>query len=99
MDVEPLRTMGLAEAKAHLSALIAAVEGGESICLTRRGKPVATVSRVWSPGAPGCSREVPLDRWRARPVTCVVRRRRTAGGHDRRPVAVLMPMDGSFPDG
>lgn len=61
MNVESLRTMGLAEAKAHLSALIAAVEGGESICLTRRGKPVATVSRVWSPGAPECSPEVPLD--------------------------------------
>lgn len=33
----------LAEAKAHLSALIDAVERGEEVVITRRGKPVARV--------------------------------------------------------
>jgi prevent-host-death family protein len=31
----------LAEAKAHLSALVERARSGESVCITRRGKPVA----------------------------------------------------------
>jgi prevent-host-death family protein len=46
MNVGSHRSVGLAEAKAHLCALIAAVEAGESICITRNRKPVATVSPV-----------------------------------------------------
>lgn len=35
------RTATVAEAKAHLSELIAAVEAGDEVVITRRGKPVA----------------------------------------------------------
>ena len=34
------------EAKTHFSELLVAVEGGESITVTRRGKPVAILSPV-----------------------------------------------------
>lgn len=61
MKTESYRMMGLAEAKAHLSALIAAVEAGESICLTRRSKPVATVSPFRSSGRPAAPAEGPID--------------------------------------
>lgn len=40
-----IRTVGLAEAKAHLSALLDAVEAGEEVVITRRGQPVARVVR------------------------------------------------------
>ena len=33
--------VSLADAKAHLSALVARAEAGETVCITRRGKPVA----------------------------------------------------------
>jgi prevent-host-death family protein len=36
-----MRTVGIFEAKNQLSALIAAVEHGETIILTRNGNPVA----------------------------------------------------------
>ena len=36
-----MRTVGIFEAKNQLSALVAAVERGETITLTRNGKPVA----------------------------------------------------------
>jgi len=35
--------VSLAEAKAHLSALVARAEAGETVCITRRGKPVAHI--------------------------------------------------------
>lgn len=35
------RTVSVAEAKAHLSELLDAVEKGEHVQITRRGKPVA----------------------------------------------------------
>lgn len=38
------RTVSIAEAKAHLSALVSAVEAGEDVVITKRGKPVATLS-------------------------------------------------------
>lgn len=38
-----MRRVGLAEAKAQLSALLDAVEAGEEVVITRRGKPVARV--------------------------------------------------------
>jgi prevent-host-death family protein len=40
-----MRTVGLAEAKAQLSALLDAVEAGEEVVITRRGQPVARVIR------------------------------------------------------
>lgn len=38
---ESVRTVSVAEAKAHLSELLDAVENGERVQITRRGKPVA----------------------------------------------------------
>ncbi len=41
--------INLADAKAHLSELIARVEAGHSIDITRRGKPVARLTAVARP--------------------------------------------------
>ena len=41
-----MREIGAFEAKTHFSELLVAVEGGESITVTRRGKPVAILSPV-----------------------------------------------------
>jgi prevent-host-death family protein len=42
-------TINLADAKAHLSELIDRVEAGDSIVITRRGKPVAQLTAVTKP--------------------------------------------------
>ena len=39
-------TISLAEAKARLSEIVNRVEAGEDICITRRGKPVAKLTRI-----------------------------------------------------
>jgi prevent-host-death family protein len=39
-----MNSVSLAEAKAHLSALIDRVEAGETVTITRRGKEVARLS-------------------------------------------------------
>lgn len=44
MTVEVSRSVSVAEAKAHLSEILDAVERGENIEITRRGKPVATLT-------------------------------------------------------
>jgi prevent-host-death family protein len=36
-----MRSVGLTQAKAQLSALLDAVEGGDEVVITRRGQPVA----------------------------------------------------------
>ena len=41
-----MRSVSITEAKARLSEIIAQVEAGESIQITRRGKPVAVISPV-----------------------------------------------------
>jgi prevent-host-death family protein len=41
-----MTTCTVAEAKAHLSELLARVEGGEELLITRRGRPVANLSPV-----------------------------------------------------
>jgi prevent-host-death family protein len=41
--------INLAEAKAHLSELVDRVEAGDSIAITRRGKPVAQLTAVDRP--------------------------------------------------
>lgn len=38
-----MRSVSIAEAKAHLSEIIDQVEAGESVQITRRGKPVAVL--------------------------------------------------------
>ena len=45
-------TINLAEAKAHLSELLDRVEAGDSIDITRRGKPVARLIAVTRPRKP-----------------------------------------------
>ena len=52
--------ISLADAKAHLSELVDRVEAGDSIEITRRGKPVAQLTAVARPRKP-----VDLDRLRA----------------------------------
>lgn len=44
--------VNLADAKAHLSELVDRVEAGDSINITRRGKPVARLSAVAKPRRP-----------------------------------------------
>lgn len=44
--------VSVAEAKAHLSALLERVERVEEIVITRRGKPVARVSALQPPPQP-----------------------------------------------
>lgn len=44
--------INLADAKAHFSELIAQAEGGETVCITRRGKPVARLTAVVTPRKP-----------------------------------------------
>ena len=39
-----MREVGAFEAKTHLSELLAAVEGGETVTITRRGKAVAQLT-------------------------------------------------------
>lgn len=41
-----MREVGAFEAKTHLSELIAAVEAGETVTITRRGRPVARLMPV-----------------------------------------------------
>ena len=49
-----MRNVSVAEAKNHLSELIARVEAGEEVAVTRRGKPVARLvamdDRATAPG-------------------------------------------------
>lgn len=47
-----MQTVKLADAKAHLSELIGQVEEGESVCITRHGKPVAHLNPVHRPREP-----------------------------------------------
>lgn len=47
-----LDTINLADAKAHLSELVDRVEAGDSIDITRRGKPVARLTAVARPRKP-----------------------------------------------
>lgn len=54
------RSVSVAEAKTHLSELLTAVEAGETVQITRRGKPVATLAPVQRPRMP-----IDLDELRA----------------------------------
>jgi prevent-host-death family protein len=44
-----MNAINLADAKAHLSELVDRVKAGESIDITRRGKPVARLTAVAGP--------------------------------------------------
>lgn len=43
MEREPMKTANIAEATANFFALLAEVEAGEEVIITRRGKPVARI--------------------------------------------------------
>ncbi len=47
-----MRTVGIFEAKTHLSALLRAVERGERILISARGKPIAELVPVGQGAAP-----------------------------------------------
>jgi len=42
-------SVSIADAKAHLSELVARAAGGETVQITRRGKPVARIVAVQAP--------------------------------------------------
>ena len=46
-----MREIGAFEAKTHLSELLAEVEAGETVTITRRGKPVAQLVPVAGPAS------------------------------------------------
>lgn len=52
----------IAQAKAHLSALVEQVERGEAVTVTKRGKPVARIVPIAEPQP---KKKVDLDRLRA----------------------------------
>lgn len=47
-----MSAISLADAKAHLSKLVDRIEAGDTIDITRRGKPVARLSGVEKPRKP-----------------------------------------------
>jgi prevent-host-death family protein len=47
-----MTVVNLADAKAHLSALVDRVEAGDTVEITRRGKPVARLSAAAAPRKP-----------------------------------------------
>lgn len=44
-----MKTVTLSQAKAHLSELVERAAAGETVCITRRGKPIAQLSQARSP--------------------------------------------------
>ncbi|YCI07159.1 type II toxin-antitoxin system prevent-host-death family antitoxin (plasmid) [Ensifer sp. D2-11] len=63
-------TVKVAEAKAHLSELLARVEAGEEVIISRGNDPIAKLSRVRKDNELGVlMAEVRAARLRAKPVT------------------------------
>ncbi|RVM21179.1 type II toxin-antitoxin system prevent-host-death family antitoxin [Sinorhizobium meliloti] len=63
-------TVKVAEAKAHLSELLARVEAGEEVIISRGSDPVAKLSRIHRDNELGIlMAEVRAARFRAKPVT------------------------------
>jgi len=44
-----MRSVNLADARAHLSELVKRAASGDPVCITRRGKPVARITAVEMP--------------------------------------------------
>ena len=55
-----MKSISVVEAKAHFSALLAAVEAGEEVAVTRHGKVVARLV----PGVPRMAADAFRDFWR-----------------------------------
>jgi prevent-host-death family protein len=47
-----MNSVSIADAKAHLSALVARAANGETVSITRRGKPVAQLVAAQAPRKP-----------------------------------------------
>jgi prevent-host-death family protein len=47
-----MTTISLAEAKAKLSELVERAASGETVCITRRGKPIAQITAARQPREP-----------------------------------------------
>jgi prevent-host-death family protein len=47
-----MTTISLAEAKAKLSELVERAASGETVCITRRGKPIAQITAATRPHEP-----------------------------------------------
>ena len=47
-----MSSISLAASKAHLSELVERAAAGETVCITRRGKPVAQITSVDNPRKP-----------------------------------------------
>jgi prevent-host-death family protein len=47
-----MTTISLAEAKARLSELVERAAAGETVCITRRGKPIAQITAARAPRKP-----------------------------------------------
>ena len=47
-----MNTISLANAKAHLSALVEQAASGQPVCIMRRGKPVAQITAIDTPHKP-----------------------------------------------
>jgi prevent-host-death family protein len=76
-----MKSVNLAQAKAHLSELLDQVEGGESIVITRHGKPVACLTAVAAPKRPIRSLgefRARMPRWR-QPSAVLLREARDDG--------------------
>ena len=65
MSSETSRSVSVAEAKAHLSELLEAVERGERVEITKRGKPVADL-------VPKEKARIPIDMEWLRSVTATM---------------------------
>ncbi|MFU8884496.1 MAG: type II toxin-antitoxin system Phd/YefM family antitoxin [Cyanobacteriota bacterium] len=63
-----MRSLNVAQAKAQLSALLVAVESGEDVEITRRGIPVARLTRPAEQPAAGFDLDAFLAATRAQPL-------------------------------
>jgi prevent-host-death family protein len=63
-----MRTLSVAQAKAQLSALLDAVESGEDVEITRRGVPVARLTRATERPAAGFDLDLFLAATTAQPL-------------------------------
>lgn len=62
-----MKSVNVAEAKAHLSEILSGIESGGEIMITRRGRPVARLSAIQQPRKP--INFAALDSLRARQKT------------------------------
>lgn len=70
-----MRTVSLAEAKAHLSEILTSVEAGQEVIITRHGRAVAKVTASEQPKKP-----LPLERLAALRARVPARSRASSTG-------------------